>query len=378
MKITGVEPMVLRSGPIDVNRPDGTQDAFLVLVHTDEGIVGIGEADTSPYVAETIVTMPSSHSVSRGLAEVLVGEDPLSISRLWDAMFQGAYHYGRDGAALHAISAIDLALWDIAGKAAGVPVSELLGGRRSDHLEVYASEVMPETAEQVSELATRAVGDGFSAMKLGWGPLGTDLGRDVELVSTAREVLGANRRLMIDGGMAYSVKAARQFCEKSEGLSLSWFEEPFRADDMVSYRRLSDAVTTRIACGEAVSTLPAFKRLVDEGRVDVLQPDLGRCGGITVARDVSRLSIASNVDLVPHCFSTDVLLAACLQFVAALPDGKLCEFPVTPTVRSNSVVTDPFRPKDGVLEVPSSPGLGIELDWDEIGRRRVSRGSAVR
>ncbi len=145
MKITSVEPIVLRLSQVDTTRADGTQDAFLVKIHTDEGVVGIGEADTSPYVARTIIEMPSSHAVARGLAELLVGEDPLRIGRLWREMWMGAYHYGRAGAALHTISAIDMALWDIAGKAAGLPVAELLGGRRRDTMLVYASEVMPET-----------------------------------------------------------------------------------------------------------------------------------------------------------------------------------------------------------------------------------------
>ena len=122
MRITDVEPLVLRRDRVDTGRADGTQDAFLVRVHTDQGIVGIGEADTSPYLARTIVEMPSSHSIARGLAELLVGENPLEIDRLWQLMFHGSDHYGRGGAALHTISAIDTALWDIAGKVAGRPI----------------------------------------------------------------------------------------------------------------------------------------------------------------------------------------------------------------------------------------------------------------
>src|SRR5581483_10592538 len=130
LRIAAVEPIVLRVGEVDTGRADGTQDAFLVRIHTDEGIVGIGEADTSPYVARTIVEMPSSHAIARGLAGLLIGRDPLEIGSLWQLLFHGSDHYGRGGAALHTISAIDMALWDIAGKAAGRPVSSLLGGAR--------------------------------------------------------------------------------------------------------------------------------------------------------------------------------------------------------------------------------------------------------
>src|SRR5919108_2354014 len=137
MRITELEPIVLRVGEVDTGRADGTQDAFLIRIRTDEGVVGIGEADTSPYVARTIVEMPSSHSIARGLGELLVGQNPLEIDRLWQLMFHGSDHYGRAGAALHTMSAIDIALWDIAGKVAGRPVSGLLGGARVRRLAVY-------------------------------------------------------------------------------------------------------------------------------------------------------------------------------------------------------------------------------------------------
>jgi L-rhamnonate dehydratase len=371
VKITAIEPIIIRSHEIDSSRADGTQDAFLVKVCTDEGLVGIGEADSAPYLMRTIFEMPSSHSVSRGLNELLVGQDPLQIRRLWDLMFSGSYHYGRDGAALHAMSAIDMALWDLAGKAAGRPVSELLGGRRADAVEAYASEVMPETPEEVSEIARRAVTAGFNALKLGWGPLGRDVGRDVELVCAARETLGPGRRLMIDGGLAYSVKSAREFCHRVADLDLYWFEEPFAADDLVSYRRLSDYVDIRIASGEGHSTLRPYQLLIDEAHVDVLQPDLGRCGGFTTAAEIVGLARLATIQVVPHCFSTDVLLAASLQFSSTLADHRLVEHPITASVEAGSIVVSPPRAVDGLAPVPMGPGLGIELDEDEIDRRRV-------
>ena len=212
MKITQVEALVLGTGDIDTTRADGTQDAFIVRVHTDEGVTGVGEGDTSPYVAREIVTMPSSHAISRGLGELLIGQDPRRIRPLWDTMFRGAYHYGRDGAGLHAMSAIDMALWDILGQVSGLSVARLLGGEVATSVEIYASEVMPETPEDVVELAARVVAEGFTALKLGWGPLGRDVGRDVELATAARDVLGPSRKLMIDGGMAYTLASAREFC----------------------------------------------------------------------------------------------------------------------------------------------------------------------
>ena len=373
MKITNVEALVLGTGPIDTTRADGTQDAFLVRVHTDEGVVGVGEGDTSPYVAREIVTMPSSHAISRGLAELLIGEDPLRVRPLWESMFRGAYHYGRDGAGLHAMSAIDMALWDIVGQVSGLSVARLLGGEHATRVEVYASEVMPDTPEEVATLAARVVAEGFTALKLGWGPLGADVGRDVELARAARDELGPSRKLMIDGGMAYTLASARAFCRRASDLDLFWFEEPFEADDLASYDRLTRSVDVRIACGEAHATAAPFRRLVDAG-VAILQPDLGRCGGLTIGRDIAaavRDAPASAV-VIPHCFSTDVLLAATLQFVATLPGERLIEYPVTAAKRLGTLLASPFVPVDGMLTLPTGPGLGITLDDAEVARRTVA------
>ena len=372
MKITDVEPIVLRLSRVDTTRADGTQDAFLVRVHTDEGIVGIGEADTSPYLARTIVEMPSSHSIARGLREVLVGEDPLQIDRLWQLMFHASDHYGRAGAALHTISAIDIALWDIAGKAAGRPVCDLLGGRRVTDVPVYASEVMPDSVDEVRRLAERAARGGYPALKLGWGPLGQDVDHDVALVRAARETLGPASTLMLDGGRAYSVKSALQLLDRVEEHDLYWFEEALAPDDLDGYRRLSDATTMRIAAGEADATLPPFRALVEHGHVDVLQPDLARCGGFTVARQIALLERTSAVQIVPHCFSTAVLVAASLHFVATLDRPTWSEFSVADSTLVNGILREPFRLQDGRLAVPGGPGLGIELDDELIDRLRVA------
>lgn len=372
MKITEVEALVLRAGEVDVNRADGTQDAVVVRVHTDSGLVGVGEGDSSPYVVRQMVTMPSSHSISRGLAEMLVGEDPTKVRVRFDEMFRASYHYGRDGAGLHAISAVDMALWDLLGQVSGLSVARLLGGERTRDVEIYASEVMPETPEEVTVIAERVVAEGFTALKLGWGPLGRDIGRDVELAAAARTALGPQRKLMIDGGMAYTLASAREFCRRVEDLNLFWFEEPFEGDDLASYARLCAATPVRIACGEAHSTVPPFRALLEAG-VSILQPDLGRCGGFSVGRDIAAMAreYGASAAVIPHCFSTDVLLAATLQFVASLPGERLIEYPVTAAKRLGTLLTTPLSPVAGRLTLPGGPGLGIALDDAEVARRQV-------
>ena len=372
MRITDVEPIVLRVGEVDTGRADGTQDAFLVRLHTDEGIVGVGEADTSPYVARAIVEMPSSHSIARGLRELLVGRNPLEISSLWQLMFHGSGHYGRAGAALHTISAIDMALWDIAGQIAGRPLVDLLGGARVSELPVYASEVMPEMADEVRAIAGRAVEDGYGALKLGWGPLGVDLDRDEELVRAARDVLGPSRDLMLDGGRAYTVKRALELLRRLDDVGLYWFEEPLEPDDYEGYRRLSDSASVRIAAGEADSCIGPFRALVDHARVDVLQPDIARCGGFTVGLEIASLVRRRSVEVVPHCFSTGVLVAASLHFAAMLDRPTYSEFSVADSPLVNGLLVEPFCLRAGKLAIPAGPGLGIRLNDDVVESMRVA------
>jgi L-alanine-DL-glutamate epimerase-like enolase superfamily enzyme len=371
VRITEVEPIVLRLAEVDTGRADGTQDAFLVRVHTDEGIVGVGEADSSPYLVRTVVDMPSSHSIARGLRELLIGEDPLQTGRLWARLYRGSSYYGRAGVALHAISAIDLALWDIAGQACGRPVSDLLGGARTAEIRVYASQVMPETADGVRRIAEGAVEAGYGALKLGWGPLGRDLAHDEALIRAARGSLGPGRDLMIDGGQAYSVKRATQLLRAVEDAGLYWFEEPFAPDDYESYRRLSAATTVRLAAGEADSTVGPFRTLVERGRVDVLQPDMARCGGFTVARQIADLARERAVEVVPHCFSTGVLVAASLHFAATLERPTYSEFSVADSPLAGGLLTEPFALRDGRLPVPTGPGLGVSLDEALVDRLRL-------
>jgi L-rhamnonate dehydratase len=371
MKITKVEPIVLRLPAVDTSRADGTQDAFLVRVHTDEGVVGVGEADSSPYLVRTAIEMPSSHAVARGVGELLVGQDPLQIDRLWQLLFGATSYYGRSGLALHVISAIDIALWDLAGKATGLPVSELLGGRRTDDVRVYASEVMPPTPGEVRELASRAVEAGYGAFKLGWGPLGRDLAADVRLIEAAREAVGPDCDLMIDGGQAYSVKSALRLLEAVEDTELYWFEEPLAPEDLRGYRRLADHTTVRIAAGEADAGPAAFEALVRHARIDVLQPDLSRCGGFTVARHIREIVRGTGARVVPHCFSTGVLVAASLHFAASLDEPTYSEYSVASSPFVGEILQQPFELDEGRLHVPTGAGLGIELDAGLVERMRV-------
>jgi L-rhamnonate dehydratase len=176
---------------------------------------------------------------------------------------------------------------------------------------------------------------------------------------------------MVDGGMAYTVKSAIELVQRLDEIGIYWLEEPLAADDYDGYRRLSDAVSVRIAAGEADSGLPPYRALVECGHVDVLQPDLARCGGFTVARGIADLARQRNVEAVPHCFSTGVLVAASLHFVAALERPTWSEYSVADSPFVTGLLAEPFAFSDGMLHIPVGAGLGIDLDEDLLERMRV-------
>jgi L-alanine-DL-glutamate epimerase-like enolase superfamily enzyme len=185
VKITDVEAIVLRQAVVNEGIADGSQDDLVVRIHTDEGITGIGEVDSSPELVQALVQAPSSHAVAVSLRDVLIGEDPLDVERLWHKMYRGLIYFGRRGIAIHAISGLDIALWDIKGKALGKPVCELLGTPQRDRVRAYASMLMPDTTAEVTEAITALKEQNFTAVKLGWGPLGQDSKQDVALAAAA-------------------------------------------------------------------------------------------------------------------------------------------------------------------------------------------------
>lgn len=371
MRITRVEPIVLRLPNLRPDDCDGTQDTLVVRVHTDDGLVGLGEADTAPEVARAVMLAPVSHLIARGLREVLIGEDPFEAVRLWRRMYDASIYYGRQGVALQAISAVDIALWDLIGQAVGRPVWQMLGGAYRQRVRVYASLLMPERPDEIAPLVAPLVERGFSAVKFGWGPLGRDEGLDVELVAAAREALGHDRLLLIDAGWAYNVKSALRICRRWEPYDVYWLEEPLPPDDLAGYARLSDLVGVRIATGEEESGLRAFRRLIEVGHVDIIQPDVSRAGGFTECRRIGELAEEANVQLVPHAFKTGILQAASLHLAATLPHGDLCELTVHGGPLARTLTNEDFMSRlgpDGTVPIPDTPGLGVTLDEETIAR----------
>ncbi len=374
MRITKVEAILLRShGPVDTSIGDGSQDGLLVRVHTDEGIVGFGEIDSSPSVAKAIIEAPASHKICSGLAALLVGENPLEIGRLWEKMYRGSLYFGRRGAAIHAISGVEIALWDIAGKAAGKPIHALLGGARRHRIKAYASTLMPDTPIEAARVTAAQRDAGFRAVKLGWGPLGSSADLDVALVEAARGAGGDDFDLMIDIGKGW--QSARDGIERTlrmEAYRPYWIEEPFWPDDYAKYASLAAATATPIAAGEEETTLADFERLVDRGNVDIVQPDVTRAGGIGECLRIAEYARRQGRRCIPHAWSTGIIKAATLHVLAAMEEAEYMEYCVQTTDLNQHLVDERFPVIDGEVAIPMRPGLGIEVDEGALQRFAVS------
>lgn len=372
MKITDVETIIVRQSDSVTLIGDGTQDTVLILVHTDAGITGAAEVDSAPYVVKSIIEMPASHLACQGLRDLVVGEDPFDVEKIWNKMYEKAYYHGRAAAVIHAMSGIDNAIWDVLGKAVGKPVHKLLGGAFRTEIPAYISILMPSTPEEVKALVAHHMKENYLGIKFGWGGLGKNFERDLALVKAAREALGPDKVLMIDIAMAWTdYKEALKNCRAFEQYDVFWVEEPFTVERSADFARLRDKVNLRITAGEELFHFNEFKQYIDGGCVDVIQPDVSRCGGLTVARRIRDYASNAGVSIVPHNFKSGLLLAATLQFIATLPNALFLEYCGQETVLSRSLVKEPVTVKNGIVAIPDKPGMGIGLDWDAINRYRV-------
>lgn len=366
MRIASVEALHMRAPKVEL-KADGTQEVLVVRVTTDSGLIGHGEAVSNAWVAKAIIEAPMSAPFRHGLAAVLVGTDPLDPAARWQDMYEATRWYGRRGAAMHAISAVDTALWDIAGQAAGKPCHALWGTRRRS-IRAYASVLFPPSPIEAAVLAEQCASKGFSAVKFGWNAFGQDEDWDIRTLREIRRAIGDGIGLMVDAGRCWTAdEAVRRSPRLFDEFGLLWLEEPLHEDDLDGYRRLASAVDGRIAAGETEETEGFFENLTDAG-VRVIQPDVGRCGGLSVARKLSTRADRAGIWCVPHCFGTGVNLAASLQWMAAAEDAVFNEYPLTESPLRNELVLGLPKLKDGWIEVGDAPGLGITLD-DAVARR---------
>src|SRR5215467_9786702 len=371
MKITNVEVLVLKA-PGSYQAPEGGGEAYgikylaVVRVRTDAGITGYADIETQPHVAHSIVEAPSEGATPgfQGLKSVLIGEDPFEVERLWHKMYMASVYYGRRGPAMQVISGIDIALWDIVGKRVGLPIYKLLGGGYRDRVRAYASTLFRSTTDGMKDASRAYLDQGFTAVKFGWGVFGEDHERDVELVAAARQSLGDHVELLIDTGwyIHRTAKEAIQMVKRLESYRPFLIEEPLSPEDYEGYAALAGAVDTLIACGEQEATEWGFRALIEQGQVDVIQPDLSRCGGFTTARKIVHLSELHNRLCIPHAWISDLLTAASLHLNAFMRKSVFQEFNVTSGPLSRDLTRNPLKLENGFLSVPQGPGLGVEVN----------------
>lgn len=351
MKITDVR--------FDRLRPRGS----LVRVCTDEGIVGIGEGPGFPGLRGLI---------EEGMKPIVVGKDPRLVTRLWDEMFYGTTRTGPKGLQTTAIGAIDIACWDILGKAAGVPISSLLGGAARTTIPVYLSiglgwEMQPE---QMLERVQQGYEDGYRAFKIrmDWNADRQDANpaKDLRMFQLCREFLPPEVPLSFDANNGYSVSTAIRQGRAFQELGIAHFEEPLPQYDYQGLRQVADALDVPISSGEQEHTRWQFRDLIQLGNPDILQPDIVMAGGISEVRRIFDLAVTFNKPIMPHCPSAGISSAASLHLYSTYVNAtRPHEYQVwDPAVLD--LYREPIRPKDGVVTLPDGPGLGLELDEDVL------------
>jgi L-alanine-DL-glutamate epimerase-like enolase superfamily enzyme len=390
MKITNIETYVLRTPRPETGKV--TADSFLpywthltkagirsyyvtcfVKVITGEGLEGIGEC--------TVREAPEAHAeiIERLLKPIIVGSDPSDHQVLWDRMFASLRTRGHsEGFFLEAISGVDLALWDLTGKKLGLPVHKLLGGAHEDKVKAYASSIFFGKPEDVADEARRLVEKGHDQMKLkiGMSSTGPGRGADVANVKAIRDAIGYDIDLMVDANSAFSASSAIRIGRKLEHYEVYWFEEPVPPDDLDGYIRVSHALDIPVSGSESLFGRYNFRDLIVKQAVDIVQPDIGRCGGISECQKIAAMAEAYDLPFTPHVgFSGGGVRAATLQFVSTLPREIFLtyEYMYRPSVIGNEVLKEPLeRFHKGYLELPTKPGLGIELNEQALADHRAS------
>jgi L-alanine-DL-glutamate epimerase-like enolase superfamily enzyme len=383
MRITDITTHVLLDPGFDPGATSSAQDTIVVEVGTDEGITGIGETDLNAWIARACIDAPGTHTMDQGLRSILIGADPLDPRALWESMYVRTAMTGRRGALVHAIGALDIALWDICGKARGVPCWQLWGEGVRDRLTPYAS-LQPEVSsydayvESMTAWATRARNLGFRAAKLEAtfsGPYAHKglRGPDewiTELVSSVRAAAGPEMTLMVDAQYAFdSVERALSCAEALAEFDVFFLETPLWVDDLDGYAELARRSPVKIAAGEWLSTRHEFRDLIVRGGVQVAQPDIGRVGGITEALRVCDLARAHDRLVVPHAWKTGISVAVAAHLAMVTPHMPFFEFLPAELCESRlrkELVTDELVYADGELPVPARPGLGIALHRDAL------------
>jgi len=389
LAITNVSCHVLLAPDYDPTFTSSAQDSLVVLIETDGGITGVGECDVNPWMAKAVIEAPGTHTMGLAMKDLLIGADPFAIGEIWRKIYYGTAMNGRRGLVIHALSAVEMALWDLCGKALGKPVHALLGGATRDRITPYAS-LQPaghgfeDYRDALVQSALDAKALGFTAMKSEVtmnGPyahsgMRESYDRHTEVVAAVRKAVGPDVTLMIDvqylwEDAATCLSVVRDWAE----FDLYFLETPLWSDNVEEMAKLSAEAPMKIACGEWLATRHEFKELMDIGKIHVAQPDVGRVGGIGEAKIVCDMAAERGLTIVPHCWKTGISISATAHlafvtnhcaFIEYLPP-QLCVERLRRELAHEELVLE-----NGTIPLPTRPGLGVELDYDVLERYTVA------
>jgi L-alanine-DL-glutamate epimerase-like enolase superfamily enzyme len=349
----------------------------LVRVETDGGLVGWGEAISGA----PVVSLSVAFIIERRLGPIVLGRDPRDVSGAWQAMRDATYWDGNGGIVAFGISAIDMALWDVAGKAAGLPLHALLGGRRRERLPACASTILAtHDLDRIGREFAGFVADGYRFVKGGWGhdlaiAFGRDETRDLAVARTVRDAIGPETEMILDvvalagWDSSHAVKMCRRLDDENR---LYWFEDPLPEADLDGYRRLHAAVDTRICTGEKGWHAAHFKGLIDSAAIDVIMVDPGKAEGITGAKAIIDMAAAAGRSWNAHSWSSALNTAASLHLAATAPNTLIFELKPLPSPMQHELIRDPIEQQDGWVSPPDGPGLGVEVDEAVVAHYRFA------
>jgi L-alanine-DL-glutamate epimerase-like enolase superfamily enzyme len=351
-----------------------------VRIETDTGRVGWGEAKVAAGSSGDYHGVCAV--INQEFAPALVGRDPRQIVAHWETLYSGVRgHYAlarghvfpalcRRGVTISALSGIDIALWDLLGQSLGVPVWQLLGGRRAERMPAYASGGWADAGGIGKQLQSYVSQGGFTAVKMRIGVFDGSPAASAERVLAARAALGPKVELMCDAHGTFTVSEARQFCHLVRDCDLAWFEEPVTADDKRGLAEVRRGTSIPIASGESDCTRFDFRELIELRAADILQPDPAICGGITETMRIGALASAANLRMAPHLWAGAPAFAAGLHVAAACPAAHILEFSLGANPMIHELIEERFAVESGMLEIPDRPGLGITVREDFVRQYR--------
>jgi D-galactarolactone cycloisomerase len=368
MKITEIRCAGLRGatpegGWSNELRPDDCIHT-LIVVHTDEGLTGLGSAFTSDTLAKGALQI---------LEPLYRGENALEPERVSEKLHQNTFWLGRGGSITHTISGIDIALWDILGQATGQPVGRLLGGVHRTRVRPYASLLMQEPRPLTDHLLS-VKAQGFGAFKIGWGPFGRrNAATDEAIVKAAREAVGPDALLMVDAGASdafwpQGYKWALRTADMLANYGVHWFEEALPPDALADYIELRRRAPLPISGGEVLTRRQSFQPWLEGGAFDIIQPDVTKVGGLSEERRIGWMAQEHGVQMIPHGWNTAVGLAADLHLASAFPTTNLVEYLTGSPFIDDITAGGWHLDAEGMLKIPTTPGLGLRLDLDAVAK----------